>query len=405
MSFNNNLSATQNYAWVEDYYFQKKLEAKAAYFNPATEYVKSPDGVMLRPQTIYVGEENGRPTWEWPVFDVARWREARSAYKSGRLNLDQAEYRAWLDSKWENAAAERAAIMKYGRQAAREYLQAAGGTITSGDSPAIAVVQLLGETMGRDERRFVLEQAVRRVATPNLTLSVDTWRGFVASANVGENVEAAVRKGEYLRDQYFLTKDVAHIEASDEAQMVSDRNVFNDHVQHAVFDLNRIKNQKIAVELETAPSDITGTDWFAKSAGVSTADPIREITQAGQIIFTNGGDPNTLASGSQAYRAFANNTAVKGTTTGAADSRFGSAIVTNLAGLPQFTWYVDDLKSQDKVTVYDRSAVLLMQGPVKTAQYRIEDRGTDAFITRDYNLIKIIDPTRVRDIVGVTTYV
>ncbi len=403
MSFNNLLNTNPNtgHTIVEDIYFQKQLEHKEVFFNPATDWTKSLDGQLLRPRTIYWGSDNGLPTWEYAVFDVNRYQNAKKAYKNGSLNKDQATFRPWLDSKLEDAAARFAMVQKYGRAAAKEFLSGAGGVMTSGDNPAIALTQMLGETMGMDNPQFVLEQAVRTIATPNLTLTVPQFKGFEVSTNVGEGVETLVRKGEYITNQYFLTKDVAHIQATDEARLVGSPSIWNDHVQHAVYKLGKAKNQKIAAEIEAQPNDITGNDWYASTGGVSTTDPVREIGKAISVIRTNGGNPDTIVSNGLPNRAFSTNSRIIGTGQAIPNLNYASSVIQGIAGLSGMTWYVDDLKTDTEVAVYDKTAVVLMQGPVKAAQYRIEATGVDAFITRDYNLIKVIDATRVRNIVGV----
>ena len=121
------------------------------------------------------------------------------------------------------------------------------------------------------------------------------------------------------------------------------------------------------------------------------------------IIELNGGMPNSIASHPKGFRAFTSNTHVTGSTEPVGDLTFGNRIVTNIPGLPGMVWYIDALKTTTIATVYDKEAIKLMQGPVRTAQYRVEGRGMDAYITRDWNLIKIVDSSTIRDLTGITT--
>jgi len=402
-------NGNSNRHWAEEYYFIKKLETPSAWYNPAESYEKGPDGQLIRPQTIYIGEKNETPTWDEGVFDVARYKAAKEAYRQGRLNKDQALYSPWLSTEWEEAAKIREEELKYGKSYINSPFRSASGVITMGDSPAINVIQILGEILGQDNRNYVLEQAVTSAATPNMSLSVDTWSGFSASADVGEGVEALTKKGLFARQEYVLKKDVAHVAITDEAQMRADRDVFAQHVRHAVQDMRRLKAQKIAVELETA-TDIAAGDWLAWGPVAGTTEThrarnaARDVYTAAAVIEANGGVPNTIASHSRPFNDFVTNTALGPVGFGGQqDQRFGTFIANNIPTLAGFTWYIDNLKTNTLATVYDKSAVLLMQGPTRTAQYRIEGKGIDAYITRDWNSVKIIDGTRIRDITGVST--
>lgn len=393
--------AVQNRALtIEDYVLQKKLDSTAAWYNPAKEWTQAKNGVPLRPETIYIGEKNMAPTWEEGVFDVARYRSAMTEYRKGNIDSDKLKFSPWLKDYWEDAANTAADVFKHGRHAVNAY-RSAGGVVTSTDSTAINVIQILGEILGRDQRQYTMEQAVTTVSTPNLALSVDTWQGFTASQDVGESVEALVKKGRITRVEYLLKKDVGHIGVTDEAQLRADRDIFTLHVNHAVQDLRRIKAQKIAVELETA-TDVAAGDWAAYTGEHSTRDPVDDIGTVADTIEANGGSPNTIASGARAFRDFSSNTHIRGTIEASADLTFGNRVAGGLPGLPGMTWYIDNLKTNTLVTVYDKSAILLMQGPTRTAQYRNEARGQDFYITKDYNAVKIIDTSLIRDVTGVS---
>lgn len=396
----NNVGTGSSRHWAEEYYFIKKLETPSAWYNPATTWEKGPDGQMIRPEAIHIGERNDKPTWEEPVFDVRRYKQAKEAYRKGSLSKDQFQYSPWLSTEWEEAAKIKEEEFRYGKSYINSPFRSASGVITMGDSPAINVIQILGEILGQDNRNYVLEQAVTNAATPNLSLSVDTWSGFTASQDVSEAQEALVKKGAFTRQEYVLKKDVAHVAITDEANFRADRDVFAQHVRHAVQDLRRLKNQKIAVELETA-TDISAGDWLAWTTDHRTRDAARDVYAAAAVIEANGGIPDTVASHSRVFNDFLTNTS--GPLAGAQENRFGTFVVNNIPTLPGFNWFIDNLKTNTLATIYDKSAVLLMQGPTRTAQYRIESRGIDAYITRDWNSVKIIDSSRIRDITGVSS--
>jgi hypothetical protein len=385
---------------VEDYYFQRKLDTRSAWYNPATKPVRAGD-VTLEPECIYIGESGGAPTWEEPVFDVGRYRQALALYREGRIDDDRLKYTPWrFDPRWEELVKIETDVYKYGRQAMNQYRSGAG-VVLSTDSTAINVIQILGEVQGTTERQYSMEEAVTRIATPNLSLSIDKWAGFAASSDVGEGVEALVKKGKITRTEYLLKKDVGHIMVTDEAQLRADRDVFTLHVNHAVRDLRRLKATKIATELETA-TPVSGADFGALGTYYSTNDPLDLIGTVGDTIEGNGGTVNTFASHGKALRDFMGNTHVSGVGPNPSPATFGAKTVGNIPGFPGVTWYVDNLLSQTLLSIYDKAGIMLMQGPVRTAQYRIEPRGMDAYITRDYNTCEIVDTDIVRNLTTVT---
>lgn len=401
----NNNNNNNNRYWKDEYLFTKKLESASAWYNPATTWTRGPDGQHIRPQSIHIGEQSDAPTWEEAVFDVPRYKQAKNLILregASRTSVDHATYNPWLSPEWEEAVKDHTDILKYGKSYANSPFRQASGVIQSTDTPAINVIQILADLLGEDTRNYVLEQAVTTAATPNLTLSVDQWSGFAASQDVGEGVEALPKKGTFARTDYALKKDVAHVAITDEATMRYERDVFAQHVKHAAQDLRRVKNQKIATELETA-TDIGAGDWLAWTTDHRTRDAARDIYTAAAVIEANGGIPNTVASHSRVFNDFVTNTQLGPVGFGQSqDQRFGTSVVNNIPSLAGFTWYIDNLKTNTIATVYDKSAVLLMQGPTKAEQYRIPGKGINGYMARDWNSVRIIDVSRVRDITGVS---
>jgi len=403
---NNNNNNSNNRHWADEYFFIKKLETPAAWYNPATKWDKGgPDSVRVQPQTIYLGGEE-QPTWEEPVYDVAKLNRAKEAYRKGSINQDQAQYSPWISTEWEEVAKDWFNIQKYGKPYANSPFRSASGVIQSTDGPAaINVIQVLAEVLGIDNRNLILDQAVTTAATPNIVLSVDQWSGFGASVDVGEGVEPLTKKGAFTRTEYALKKDAIHIGVTDEGQMRFDRDMYAQNIRQGGQALRIAKNQKIATELETA-TNATGTfgDWLAFSAGGNrTRDAARDIFKGAAEIEANGGIPNTVASHSRVFNDFIANTQLgPGGFGSSVEQKFGTNIVTNLPQLSGFTWYIDNFKTATLATVYDKSAVLLMQGPTKVEQYRDSKKGLNGYIARDWNAVKIIDGTRIRNIPGVS---
>lgn len=402
MSYNDAQAARNgDFVSTAQYLMNKKLALKSAWWCPPGENLRSDEGVNLRGDTLYVGEDSaGRPTWEEAVIDMPRYRNNMKLLSAGRIDTDKAMYSHYLSGEWEDAANDFYEAQRAGRAAVNAYRSAGAGVITSADSSAIAVLNILAEVLGTDNRQFVLDQAVDTVSTPNLVMSIDEWKGFNAQQDVGEGVEMDVMKGAITRTDYLLKKDGVSFMITDEARMRSSRDQWAQHAQQAAQSMRYLKNNKIAVELETA-TDVAGGDWGSISAGFSATDPFDDIAGVAQIIIDNGGTPNTVALSPKGWRKLSTNSRVIGMM--AASSGNNGPFPSGRANLNGFEFFYDPLKTKTIATVYDRNAVKLMQGPIKTAQYRIESRLLDAYMTVDFNTVKIVDSSKIRDLTGITT--
>lgn len=359
-------------------------------------------GVWWNPEDniIYTGEESiNRPTWSNRAFDVGLYQKQKQMLKTGSISDPMAMRQdPWFPEFREEAKR----LLKFDPRTGR-LLTAASGTITSDDNPTIHLVQILAETMGRDTRIYSLEQVVSHAQTPGLSLSIDTWNGFGISMNVPEGVEALPQKGKYVRQEYLMGKDVAHVLITDEAVYRSDRDLMAEHIQHAQNEFRRTHNLKIAIALEAAPQE-AGTDWNALAVGGFhyAANPGKEIGVLIELIEENMGVADVVASHSSAWNAYQFNGKVSGITAPGATVVTGTRLVQNPPGLPPgTTWALDNLKSKDVVTVFDRRAVIFGQGPVRTGTYRMEGKGSDGYITRDWNRAIVADPSRVYNLTGI----
>lgn len=375
----------------------RKAQAKSATYNPCNEPVKDEtSGKILRPNTIYVDLHNNGsvPHYDDAAVDMNVWKEGVSLYRQGKINADKAIFSPYL-GEWQD------------RQ--NDYLEAikatyrTAGTITTDDFSAINVVNVLAEVIGTDIRQYSLEGAVTKMNVPGLKVSIDTFTKFTVSQDVSEGVTVPTKKGAFTRQDIALKKDVGHIALTDEAQMVPlEHPIYQIHVDNAVNDLRRIKAKKIATELEAA-SDVGGADWAAYTSDHSTTNPFDQIGALSDTILANDGVVNTLASHDKPYRDYLANTHIsRYGVTPANQVLTGARVVNNVAGYPGLDWYIDNELTATILTVYDRRAIVLAQGPTRSAQYRLEDSGIDAYIIRDWNAVKTIQSGWIRNLTGVT---
>lgn len=371
----------------------EKNRATSAWFNPCPYPVKDQvTGRQLLPETIYVGESNNlTPTWEDPALDVRQYINSKELFKQGRLNEDSARFNPWI-GEWKDRVAEANSKIKIN----------VGGVVTTDDYTAINVINVMAEMLGTVYRDYALTQAITTVQTPSITLQIDTYTRFTASQDIDEGVQAPTKKGTFSRQSLDLKKDVGHVAFTDEVLMRPyQHNIYQTHIENAVQDLKRIKARKIATELELA-ADVAGSDWTAYTGEHSTADPYDQVGTIGDTIYSNGGEPNTIATADRVFRDFLSNTRVAKTTAPVAPQSYGARVVNGIPGLPSYTWYIDNELTNTMATIYDKKAVILAQGPVRTAQYRYEEAGIDGYITRDWNAVKTIQSGLIRNLTGVS---
>ena len=395
---------TQNNLSVqEEIKAYEKKKSKSAWFNPAKSWEESDGGQLVRPRTWYFGERNMIPTWEDPAFDQNAYDHNVSALKSGATS-DRAK--ATVDpyiGQWKNIAHEYDDLLVNAiKSGSRSALKSAGIGMAA-DFSAVDVINVSAQLLGTELRQFSLEQAVTEIAVPQLTVSIDTYTRFLASQNIGEGVPPILKLGSIARATYDLPKDGGAVGFTFEAQARNSHDIMRVHIENLVSDLKRIKATKIATEMELA-TDVSGEDLGANSGGLSTNVPHEKIGAVIDTITANNGTVDSFASHDKVYREYISNTwTAKYMTTSPQTQDFSSAkVITNVPGLPGITWYIDNAKTATILTVYDKKAYVKFQGPVRTAVVRQELEDTDAFRVFDFNLPKLVQTTKARDLTGET---
>lgn len=367
--------------------------SKAAWLNPCTARERDPvTGKMLEPMHVYLGEASPySPTWDEPVLDLKAYMYASEKIAKGDWDADK-KFSPWLNG-WDDRL--------------NEYLSEAnvrvGGAATADDFSAINVVQVLAGLLGLEFRAHSVLNAVTRVNTPNLTINIDTWTKFTAWQDVDEGVTMPTKKGGYSRQTVNLLKDVGHVAFTDEVLLRPyEHNIYQNHLENVVNAMQQIKATKVITELETA-STTAGADWGASSAGMSTNNPYDDIGAVIDLIEANNGVVDTIVTADRAFRDFISNSFVKGNgQAGAPANQAGARTIPNPPGLNGVTWDIDNGVTNTVAIVLDRSAVMLAQGPVRTAQYRDEQAGIDGYITRDWNAVKTVRSGFIRKLTGIS---
>jgi len=396
---NNNRTTTDQLSYKDELRAYNKGKATVLWYsppeNPDFPYEKAANGVSVDPNSVYLGG-NMAPTWNEKVLDMGKLFHAKEQLKSGKTNDVFKAIEDPYVGEWQNIAREYADIKTRKNGHTR---QASVGT--EADFSAIDVVNVMAEMVGTELRTFVLEQALTTIGTPQLDLKVDTYTRFTAQQGVPEGVAPIPARAAVSRTSYDLTKDVATIQITDEAQLRTVHDLYKQQVDTAVTDFKRLKSNKIATKLATATGVSAGGAWTGFTTDHNTYDPRAYIGTVSDTIFANNGAPNVIASHDQIWRSYASSTFIKGVLQAIPMPDMSMAkIINQVPGLPGYTWYVDNEMTSTIMAVFDRKAVAMLQGPVRTAQYRLELEGVDGYLYRDWSLPVILVPGRIRQLTG-----
>ena len=396
---NYNKNAVDRMSIREEMRAIQKGMATSAWYNRSDEPTTTESGIHVRPHTVYLGEKNpGLPTWQEPVMDMKKYLAAREMLRNAKTDDAHKVIVDPMIGEWQSIAHEYAERIDPETNRIRS-----AGVGTDADFAAIDVVNVLAEMVATELRTFVLEQALTIIGTPQLNLRVDTYTRFTAEQSVPEGVQPIVKRAAVARVSYDLTKDVSVIGITDEAQLRTVHDLYRQQVDTAVTDFKRLKSNKIATQLGQA-SATSSADWAAFTTDHNTTDPRDAIGRRADAIFANNGAPNVIASHDKPWRAFASSTYIKGVLQAIPLPDIGMAkIINQVPSMPGFVWYVDNEMTSTTCAIFDRKAVALLQGPVRTAQYRLEQEGVDGYIYRDWNLPVFLVSNRVNLLTGVAS--
>jgi len=373
----------------EDFYTaqekQRKLDSKVAWYNPKEDaiYLSANDKVPNYPEGNKV------------IPRVSAIAEAQQLEREGKINSDKAQFSIYnAKDGWQDIVNEYYDAKVKARTA---------GVMAPQDYSGIEVTNVLATMLGLPERNFVLQNAALTVNTPYLDVRVDTWSGFDVSEDIKTGAEIPTSQGTFSATTYSLKLNAAHIARYDELDMRPHYwDIWRTNLENIARRMVKKKAQLIGTELETATVQSGGADWGAVTSGLSTNNPLDQLGSAADTIVGNDGNPDSVALHDRAYRDLIGNTFIHGTAQNfAGQPQPGQAKTANIPGL-SYTFYVDNLITSTVAVVYDKQAIVAFQGPTSTAQYRDALHRFDGYITTDYFLTKITQPSKIRKLTAVS---
>lgn len=264
----------------------------------------------------------------------------------------------------------------------------AAGTIDPSNLREVQAVTVMDEVETLARPQYNLRQLLRVVPISGLSARIRLPTGYTGQEKVGPLEEAELTKKAFSWVPLNLWKNVVHVLASAEDQIIADsaQNLLD--TEEAAKELARMENKQISEELEgnitEKVSTATYSDWGAYSNGVSTTNPFIAIRAKLDYIRRKGRVPNIIAMHSTLYSKFVLNTYVGQAVHYGMATMGDNGGVFTLPGYPGIRVIVDDQLTETPtgsvgpIVGCTRGAVLGV-GPTLSVEYNGGASFYDAF--------------------------
>lgn len=298
-----------------------------------------------------------------------------SAANLSETQKDELRFNPFTDEMADQAVGLYSKIDRLRKQYAqtRDPALLGAGTVTTADYSALNNVMIdttIKELIARD---FVLLQAVTRKAWAKTVYTHDSLTPYRNTYDLGELDVADSTSVGLTRGTINLKKAQGRVSVSIWVGMaIRDHDMAAENERLVDADFDRGFSVEVATTLVGATNQAAGGAWdiIAGGAFQSTTNPMGAFLTASGVIRTNGGIANTLAMNSKTYMAMTQNTYMRtsgSSVVGQVPSLDNtSARVTTHPMLPGYTIYIDELLPDGSVFVYDKGAVIFLEGPTST---------------------------------------
>ncbi len=264
----------------------------------------------------------------------------------------------------------------------------AAGVVDPSNLRDVQAVTVMDEVEALARPQYNLRQLLRIVPLSGLSAKIRVPTGYTGKEKVGPMEEAELTRKAYTWVSLNLWKNVVHVAASAEDQIIADNAQNLLDTGEAAAELARMENKQIAEVLEAniteKVSSATYSDWGAYTSGVSTTNPFIAIRAKLDYIRGKGKVPNVIAMHSTLYSKFVLNTYVgQAVNYGMATMGNNGGIFT-LPGYPNIQVVVDDqltetpTSTKGPIVGSNRGAVLGV-GPTLSIEYDGGPAFFDAF--------------------------
>ncbi len=329
-------------------------------------------------ENIVFRDYKGAPDREQPIAAYAMKRDERTG-------VPVAMEARYFDSWGQRIEEMRDDVRRYGMKEAYKRYKSSYATIVNTQTiDATKSQNILDRVLGLQTRNYLLQSVVTIVPAPNLVLTVDEFTEGSVQAKVPELKSPQLVTHSETRTVKTLWKNVAHLAESEEARLMGFHNTMALRQDRALRDMQRLLNDQIKTELETA--DATGgNNWGTLNAGTdtSTNDPTADIQPRVTAIRGNGFNVDYMAMHDKVAARLSMNSFIRG---GGAQGLPGNLLGDRftITGLPPVT--VDQALTATIAIIGSRDAVWLGRGPTVVAAYDEDVVGYSGWMVKEWVL-------------------
>ncbi len=258
---------------------------------------------------------------------------------------------------------------------------------------------IAAEVLGLARPDYTLRQLTRVINMPGLRGAIPIATKLAGFEKVPPLVEAELSANAYTTVDFELWKNVVHVATSREAETISQINIMQQAVQDAAKDLARMENKQISEEFDGATA-IAGTDWGAKTAGVSDNSPLEDIMGVAGVLAANGYMASHIAMDENVYAKLVANTQIVD-----AMQRGTLAVTGRIPAIAGLQILVDiEVTNNEAIVVAQKAPAFAMgSGPTWVEKYTGKAAFYDAYAIAKFIQPKLVLGDAVRRLTGVTT--
>jgi len=252
---------------------------------------------------------------------------------------------------------------------------------------------LLREMIGKPAEIYHLHEMGKTINVTSLNARIPERDAFKAQLGVKPLQEVDFTNVKYGEDNFNLTYNATPFFHASEDRLRGVIDPMNIDLEESRRALVEARNGLVLNALiSLTDTDVLSNDWDAKTSGVSTNNPKKDILDAIMSHWTTYQSRiDTWAVNPADYQRYEANDFVKGYQAGLDVNTNG---VTPVRGIPGLTAYLDPMVPLGTVYFIDSQALLKGVGPMQTEQWRRPENNADMGIVRDYVQVILMNPTR-----------
>ena len=286
--------------------------------------------------------------------------------------------------------------------------------LTVNDTSSMTARVILEEVFGLAREEAKLMACVSSKPMPKLVMRYYIATQGSADRAVPKGKEAVLNLQAYTPVDLECHKNIAHVAAFDEDQMMTEVPIYSIGQDDAALSIGAARNLDIAAALATATEIATGHDWGEVTTGVSDHNPILDIAAgiAAMATKTTNDDvkanPSILAMNPLVWADLVQNTHISTYLDKGLMRLPAPGVETGFLGLPMYpnlSLLIDSDLLSTSAFLVDPKYVLEGEGPQQSVGYRHELAGYDGHLLRDYCCTSIVTGATytlgVRELTGV----